>query len=71
MIIHSADVKLAWPPVTTRTKPDWDLTIGCGTAERPAAFGQVATGRVCAGTGAVLSCKLCPNSPTYEGVSRA
>lgn len=36
--------------------------LGCGTP----APGQT-SGRVCAGTGAELSCQLCPSSPTYWG----
>jgi len=33
--------------------------VGCGTST------EQTSGRVCAGTGASPSCKLCPNSPTY------
>ena len=46
------------PREATRTAGDF--TLGCG--QPPAG---VINGRVCAGTGAQLSCQLCPSSPSY------
>lgn len=50
------------PFAAPRVEPraDGDFTLGCG---QPKA--GVVNGRVCAGTGTQLSCKLCPSSPTY------
>ena len=65
MIVHSAEVWRAFVELDRPSREPWDLTVGCGVAVRPEGFGEVATGRVCAGTGAALSCQLCPHSPTY------
>lgn len=46
-------------PRTSQREPG-DFVLGCG---QPAA-GQH-SGRACAGTGAQLSCQLCPPSPSY------
>lgn len=42
------------------SRPPGDYTVGCGQPPD-----GVVSGRVCAGTGAELSCQLCPESPNY------
>lgn len=51
------------PPRTTPRQPG-DFVLGCGLP----AEGQT-SGRSCAGVGAELSCRLCPESPGYWRVT--
>lgn len=47
-----------WDGDDSHPKVD-DVALGCGDVSTKA------SGRVCAGTGTQLSCRLCPRSPNY------